>query len=73
MSDFLPPTFKTAIFRLDYWHRVLLSRDADARRDGGRGAVGDEFGSAFIAVYHPGRRDTGAVHPGIFPFMTTDR
>ena len=39
----------------------------------GRGAFGDEFGRAVIALCHSGRRPFGEIDPGVFPMMRTDQ
>ena len=40
--------------RLNYWRGFFISRDEDARRNGGRGPLGYQFRGPFVTVYYPG-------------------
>ena len=66
-NDFLPPTFKTAVFGLIIGLNRVFSGNADTGRCRGRGPCGHEFGSLVLAVRDPGRRRAGETHHHIFP------
>jgi len=61
LSDILPPTFKTAIFWLDHWSRLLLSGHADQRRHQRSGPVRDQLGRARVPVHHASGHSAGPV------------
>ena len=65
-NDFLPPTFKTAVFGLIIGTVACFQGMRTRGRHRGRGARGDELGGLVVAVCDSGRRDPGETDRGVF-------
>ena len=68
-SDFLAPTFRTAVFGLIIGMIACFQGMRSVRRHRGRGPFSDEFGRPVFPLRHPGRRRSREIDPGVLSMM----